>query len=701
MSAYGLSFDIGGTFTDLVLVDLMTRKLYMWKVLTTPGEPSRGVANGVEDLLRTIELDGSMVTQPVKGATTLVTNTIIEKSGAQTALVTTDGFRDVLEIGRELRYDIYDLFLKMPTPLVPRHLRYEVRERIDSAGRVVTPLNLDDLSRVADSLLAQAVEAVAICFLHGYKNPAHEEAAAEFLRCRLPEIPVVISAETVAEIREFERTSTTVASAYVAPKVSTHVLKIQAAVRQKGIKQDVYLMHSAGGVIGLETASANPIKLLESGPAAGALGAAHYGKHGGIPHLIALDMGGTTAKISIIDNGTPKVTDSIETARVYRFKRGSGIPIRMPVIDLLEIGAGGGSVAWVDKLGFLKVGPQSSGADPGPACYAQGGTDPTVTDADLVLGYLDPDYFLGGRMTLNRGAAEKSIERKVGESLGLDVQKAAAEIAQVVNENMAIATKIHLIEHRCDPREYALFAFGGAGPVHAREVARRLGIDRVMIPLGSGLLSAVGIHVAPPAMDFIQTDLYLLENVPWTHIRQIYRDLERKGTEMLEKVGVPDDQIVFVRSADMRYEGQGYEVRVPIPNASWDPSLVTPLARVFYQEYERQYGDVATQDVPVEVVNWHLLVHGSDPPSFLQEEEGTATDVAIALKGTRAIYCHERGESVSAAIYDHYRLQPGMSFTGPAVVEQRESTAVLGIDDQIEVDPYRSLIVTINQSAVE
>ena len=496
--------DIGGTFTDLIVYDERTGALHIGKTLTTPDDPAIAVETGMQETLTLAGEPPAAVGNVIHG-TTLVTNALIERKGARTALITTRGFRDAIEIRHEGRYDLYDLFLEMPPPLAPRRLRFEVDERVLADGSVHKPLDTATIPALIAELRRQGVEAVAVSLLHAYRNPEHERLLGEALAAGAPEIVLSLSSEVVPEIREYERTSTTLANVYVRPLVERYLERLEARLRAQGMTDaSLYIMLSSGGTGTVETARRFPIRMIESGPAAGALAAAQYGSLTDRPNLLSFDMGGTTAKACIIDNGEPLVSADFEVARVYRFKRGSGLPVRVPVIEMIEIGAGGGSIARADTLGLLKVGPDSAGAQPGPACYGRGGAAPTVTDADLLLGYLDPAFFLGGKMRLDLAAAERALGA-LGERLGLSATEAAWGVHQVVNENMAGAARIHAVERGKDPRAYPLFAFGGAGPVHAYRVAKILDVPELVIPLGAGVTSALGFLVAPLAFDFVRS----------------------------------------------------------------------------------------------------------------------------------------------------------------------------------------------------
>ncbi|HXF72371.1 MAG TPA: hydantoinase/oxoprolinase family protein, partial [Actinomycetota bacterium] len=521
-----IAVDIGGTFTDLVLLR-GGRVAANAKVLTTPADPSLAVEEGIARLLRAVPAEE--VREVVHG-TTLVANALIERKGARTALVATRGFRDSMIIRRELRYDLYDLFLEMPEPLVPRRLSFELAERVLADGAVDTPLDPEEVRRLARRLVREGVEAVAVCLLHAYRNPEHERLVGRVLAEEAPGLYVSLSSEVSPELGEFARTSTTEANAYVLPLIDRYLETLEKRLRDLGLRGPLRIMLSTGGggIAGVETARRFPVRLLESGPAAGAVSAAFWGARGGRRDVLAFDMGGTTAKACLVERGLPMVAREFEAARVYRFAKGSGLPIRVPVVDLIEIGAGGGSIARVGPFGLPKVGPDSTGADPGPACYGRGGTHPTVTDADLVLGYLDPGFFLGGEMRLDVRAARAALGA-LGRGLGLSVEEAAAAVHRVVNENMASAARMHGVERGRDLRRFALVATGGAGPVHAWGVARNLGIRRLLYPPSAGVASAFGMLTAAPGFEVARSLPAPLPETPWGAVRRALAELIREG----------------------------------------------------------------------------------------------------------------------------------------------------------------------------
>jgi N-methylhydantoinase A len=687
--------DIGGTFTDLVIVDEKSATIYIDKCLTTPTDPSVGVLSGLTSLTKEYGLDPKDIANIIH-ATTLMTNALIERKGAKTGLVTTKGFRDVLEIGREIRYDLYDLFLELPQPLVPRQLRKEVSERTTSDGQIYTALDVDELKEVAGELEDAGVKAVAVCFLHSYVNSEHELTARRILVQEYPHLVVSLSCEVAPEIREYERASTTVANAYVQPLTAQYLGHLEEELADLGFCGNLYMMLSSGGISTTKTAREFPVRLIESGPAAGALVGGFYGTLVGEDDVIAFDMGGTTAKICLVEKGQPMTTFTFEAARVQRFKRGSGLPLKAPSIELIEIGAGGGSIAHVNEIGLLKVGPQSAGAHPGPACYGFGGSEPTVTDAGLVLGYLNPEYFLGGEMTLDVEAARESIRRQVGAPLKLDEIEAAWGIYDIVNENMASATRIQIAEKGRDPRRYTLVATGGGGPLHAYRVAKKLQIKSIICPLGAGVASAIGLLVAPPKLEFVRSYVTGLDEVDWERLNGVYEEMEGQGTSTLREAGVTEAQMRLSRMADMRYVGQGHEIVVAVPSGRLTPESLDVIENAFHRLYEEVYGR-STKDVPIEALNWRSIASGPYPEvTFITDRrvktEATAAGVG---KGTRQAFLPESGGFVEIPVYDRYQLLPGARFNGPAIIEEKESTVLVGPEADFHVDAYRNVVMEL------
>ena len=694
--SYRLGVDIGGTFTDVILLEDRSGHSWVGKTLTTPKDPSIGVEQAIEEILKLSGVAGEQIQGVIHG-TTLVTNAIIERKGAKTALLTTERFRDILEIGRERRYDINDLFLEMPEPLVPRPFRFGVGERVLADGSVETEPNQDQVEEIANRLKAQDIEAVALCFLHSYKNPTHERAVSQWLKDHFPELYLSLSCEVSPQIREYERMSTTVANAYVQPLTERYVRRLDQKLRARGFGEHLYLMLSNGGICTLETACRFPIRLLESGPAAGALAAALFARQTEHSSTMSFDMGGTTAKLCLIDNGEVMTTREFEAARVYRFKQGSGLPVLVRAVDLIEIGAGGGSIAQVNPLGLLKVGPESAGADPGPACYANGGQDPTVTDADLVLGYLNPNFFLGGKMTLDQNAAFNAIG-KLSQDLAVGVTEAAWGVHQIVNENMANAARTHAIERGKDPRSYTLTAFGGAGPVHAYRVAELLGISTLMIPPGAGATSAFGFLCAPLAFDFVRSDRSSLQKIDWQQINALLKEMETKGRTVLIDSGIREAEIRFERRCDMRYVGQSHELEVIIPNGSLSGKSVAELQQRFEAQYERHFTRTLS-GTEVEVINWRLLASGPRPIPSVRHlgTAGLPWPSGQPLKGHRNAYFPEDKKYLETPVYNRYFMKPGTQIDGPAIVEENESTTVVGPQSQVTVDEGLNLMVRLNR----
>jgi N-methylhydantoinase A len=678
--------DIGGTFTDLILVDDATGSFTVAKALTTPDDPSRAVETVLVDALTRAGVGAADLDQIIHG-TTLVTNAIIERKGARTALLATAGFRDAIEIGREARFELYDIDLELPEPMVPRYLRFDVPQRTLADGSTVEELDVAYLERLAIELDEAGVEAVAIAFLHSYADPTAERAARAVVERVAPRLRVSISSDVVPEIREFERTSTTIANVYVQGRTERYLTELQARLARLGFAGAFRLMLSGGGIATPATAMRFPVRLLESGPAAGALAAAYHGRAAAIDDLLSFDLGGTTAKFAVIAGGRPLLSGEFEVDRRYRFKKGSGLPVKIQVIEMIEIGAGGGSIARVDSLGLLRVGPDSAGADPGPVAYASGGTEPTVTDADLVLGYLDPAFFLGGRMSLDVDGAREAIRRQVAGPLGLTLEEAAWGIHQAVNEGMANAARVHVLERGKDPRSLPVFVFGGAGPVHGFRVARALGSPRLIAPFGAGVMSTVGFLVAPLAFDFVRSWPAPLDTLDWSHAETILAEMERDGAAVLADSGVDGGDVTHVREADIRYQGQGHEIRVVLPVAR----DVAAIREAFEAEYRRLYDRLGPEGVPLEIISWRVRSSGPQPALDLR----VAGEPGEARKGTRRAYMPELGGMIAVAVYDRYRLAPGARFAGPAIVEERESTVVIGPDALCSIDERWNLVVEL------
>ena len=688
-----VGFDIGGTFTDFILYDGEQSEVTLHKALTTPHDPSRAALEGLTELLAMRGLAFADVSEMVHG-TTLVTNAVIERKGAQLGLITTRGFRDILEMGTEQRYDIYDLFVAFPEPLAPRNLRLEVEERIDARGAVISPLDEASVVAAAQSLKAAGCAAIAVSFLHSYANPAHERQAAAIIRRLYPDMAISLSSDVVAEMGEYQRTVTTCANAYVQPLMARYLEKMEGELRALGFAGELRLMHSAGGLVSLETARAYPIRLLESGPAGGGLATALFGQLAGKTDVISFDMGGTTAKACMIEDGRAEIAPMMEAARVHRFTRGSGLPIKSPVIEMIEIGAGGGSIAAIDEVGLLKVGPHSAGSDPGPACYGMGGTQPTVTDANLVLGYYDPGFFLGGRMTLDLEAARRAV-KSVADPLGLGIEQAALGIHKVVVESMAAAARVHLVEKGNDPRKYAMVGFGGAGPAHAADVARAMGVREVIIPPASGAASALGFLAAPLSFDDVRSRrVEFRDGFDAGAINTLLLELEAEGRKHLMDAGVPAHLVTVERSADMRLVGQMHDISVPLPAGIIDAASLPALRTTFTENYAARYTEVF-EDARFEAVNFRVRCAAPTPALSLKGATGGA-DAGAKIKGHRMAW-FESG-AAETPVYDRYALRTGDVIDGPAIIEERESTTIIAPGDRITVDDSLNLRIAIAET---
>ncbi|MCZ7569769.1 MAG: hydantoinase/oxoprolinase family protein [Ardenticatenaceae bacterium] len=686
-----LGIDIGGTFTDLLLVDDETGGVRIVKVLTTPADPSRGVVEAVDRALAEPNRALSEVSVLVHG-TTLITNTIIERKGARTALLATEGHRDAVEIRREHRYEMYDVLVEMPKPLVPRHLRFGIDERISPQGEVLRPLDREQVERLVRRLQERGIEAIGVSFLHSYRNPVHELAVKEIVARVAPDLYVSLSSQVAPEIKEFERTSTTLCNAYVQARVEEYLGRLEDDLRERTFDGSFFLMQSSGGLCSTETARNFPVRVLESGPAGGALAASHFGQALGLNSLLSFDMGGTTAKLAVIDDGQPLVAPEFEVDRVYRFTLGSGLPVRVPTVEMIEIGAGGGSIARLDALSLIRVGPESAGAAPGPACYGQGGELPTVTDADLLLGYLDPDYFLGGRMSLDTKRAREAVARHIADPLGLDVIEAASGIHRIVNENMASAARVHLTERGKNAADYPLFAFGGAGPVHAYGVAAAVGAPGIVVPFGAGVMSALGFLTAPLSFEFVQSWYGLLGRLDWAQVGGFLQKMEREGRELLQKAGVPGSAIGVERWCDIRYHGQGFDVKILLPDGALGEDSVAEIRRRFEERYRELYGRTIP-GVEFEAVNWRVIVQGPKPDLSIAPSVAEGASVDAARKSARQAYFAEAGGFVETPVFDRYRLAPGAILTGPAIVEEHEATTIIGPGASATIDRMLNLVI--------
>jgi N-methylhydantoinase A len=694
-SRYRLGCDIGGTFTDFVLVNDDTGEIIINKCLTTPADPSQGVEEGIRGLLEKVPDFVPLLDEIVHG-TTLVINAIIERKGAKTALITTRGFRDVLELGRELRYDAYDIFAQYPEPLVPRPLRREVNERITTDGRIIRPLDKQEVRDVIRSLVEEKVESLAVCLINSFENPVHEIQVKELAGEEAPDLWTSISYEVLPQIREYERTSTTVANAYVKPITSRYLSLLEERLERLGFRGRLFIMLSSGGITTVRTAREFPVRIIESGPTAAVIAGQYYGRMFRIDDIFCFDMGGTTAKSCLIQKGKAGLVSTFEVGRVQRFKKGSGLPIQVPVVDLMEIGAGGGSIARINKMGLLQVGPESAGAEPGPACYGRGGEEPTVTDADLVLGYLDPGYFLGGSMPLDMEAARRAIEVRVARPLGTTLVEAALGIHDLINETMAAAAKTHIAEKGGNPKVVTIAAFGGAGPVHAYGLAKKIGAPRILVPPMAGVGSALGFFTAPVAFDMARSHKVVLDEADFHVIEEIFRQMEQEGAETLKGAG-ETGEILYERSVDMRFVGQGSETTLPIDQRPFHQWGKNEIRALFDEHYERLYGRTYPE-TPVEFVTFRVRARLPDKPFQIPPLEDSGGSPEDALKGKRMAFSLIEGGFIPFSVYDRYSLPAGSKIQGPAIIEERESTVVMGEDAHARVDQYGFLWIEFKES---
>jgi len=691
---YRLGCDIGGTFTDFVLLNDQTGEMQINKCLTTPQDPSDAVEQGMRELEQKSPGFVRQLDEVIHG-TTLVINSIIERKGAKTGLITTEGFKDVLELGREIRYAPYDIFAEFPKPLIPRRFRLEVDERIRSDGTVLRSLDPEDAREVVGKLIEMGVESIAVCLLNSFENPTHELKIKEIIQKEAPDISVSISYEVLPQIREYERTSTTVTNAYVKPLTGRYLTKLSERLESIGSEGKLFIMLSSGGITSVETAAEFPVRIIESGPTAAVIAGQYYGKLFDIPEMFCFDMGGTTAKSCLIQGGVAGVVPTFEVGRVQRFMKGSGLAIQVPVVDLMEIGAGGGSIAKVSKMGTLQVGPESSGADPGPICYRRGGSEPAVTDADLVLGYLDEDYFLGGEMRLDKEAARRGIEEKIAGPLGVPFIQALWGIHDLINETMAAAAKTHTAEKGGNPKVVTLAAFGGAGPVHAYGLAKKLGAPRLIIPPNAGVGSALGFFTAPRAFDLVRSHKVALDAADFHEIEEIFKEMEAEGARTLQKSDTEED-IGFERSVDARFVGQGSETNIPIPETDFTKVKKEEVRRRFDEVYEKLYGRTYP-DSPVEFINFKVRASLPERLLRLPKVEKKVGSLMDAVKRERQAYSGIAKGFIPYTVYDRYKLYPGDEFQGPAIIEERESTVVVGEDASVSVDEFGFLWIDLTK----
>lgn len=689
--AFRLGCDIGGTFTDFVLVNDETGTFSIYKCLTTPSDPSDAIETGIRGLEQQTPGFMPYVAEIIHG-TTLVINAIIERKGARTGLITTKGFRDILELGREIRYDAYDIFAEYPKPLVPRPLRKEVNERIASDGRILQVLDFDDVKQVLQSLQDANVESIAICLINSYENPEHELKVKALVDELAPDLSISVSCEVLPQIREYERTSTTATNAYVKPITVKYLQKLSSRLQSLGFEGKLFIMLSSGSITTVATACEFPVRIIESGPTAAVIASQHYGRMFNIKDIFCFDMGGTTAKSCLIQKGEAGLVSTFEVGRVQRFKKGSGLPIQVPVVDLMEIGAGGGSIARISKMGLLQVGPESAGADPGPASYDLGGENPTVTDADLILGYLDPDYFLGGTMPLNLDAARKAIEEKIAKPLNTTITEAAFGIHDLINETMAAAAKTHIAEKGGNPNTITVAAFGGAGPVHAYGLARKIGAPRLIVPPLAGVGSALGFFTAPVAFDLVRSHRVALDDADFNSIEKLFADLEKEASAILRQSG-QTEEISFARSIDMRFMGQGAETNLPIPNKPFNQWQEQEIRVLFDETYERLYGRTYP-DTRLEFITFKVRASLPERPFRIPPIAASGGTLENCIKGQRQAYSLIQKKYVPFTVVDRMKLFPGAKMAGPVIIEEKESTIVVGEDAHAAVDDFGFVWIT-------
>jgi N-methylhydantoinase A len=665
-----IGVDIGGTFTDVALE--VGHRRFTAKTLTTSRAPEEGVLVALRSVLSEAGVDPGEVGVVIHGMT-LATNALIERKGAKTALLTTEGFRDVVEIRHENRFEQYDVNIDLPLPLVPRRRRLPICERINAQGEILQVLDESSVARAIETLAAEDVEAVAIGFLHSFTNPAHEHRVGDAIARALPNVAVTLSSDVSPEMREYERFSTACANAYLQPMIGRYLANLERNLQRAGFRCPVLLMTSGGGITSVETAIRFPVRLVESGPAGGAIFASCVARQNGLDEVVSFDMGGTTAKICLIDKSQPQTARAFEVARIYRFLKGSGLPLRVPVIEMVEIGAGGGSIARVDTLGRIVVGPDSAGSDPGPVCYGRGGTEPTVTDADVVLGRIDPAAFSGGKMNLDVVSAKRVATERIGSKLDLATEHAALGISEIVDENMANAARVHAIESGKDLRSRTLIAFGGAAPLHAARVAEKLGIARVLVPANAGVGSAIGLLRAPVAYEVVRGRLMRLSAFDASAANRLFSEM-RSEAEAIVRRGAPDAGLTERRSAFMRYGGQGHEIGVQLPVREFSAADKATLTQVFETAYRRLYSR-PIPGIEIEILSWVLTLSA---PSEGELAKSVATKSHKPKPdGHRPVFDPGTGEFLEVPIFWRPNLEPGAELTGPAVIAEDETSTVI------------------------
>ncbi len=681
--------DIGGTFTDLVGV--IDGEVVTSKTSTVPADPTAGVAES----LRLANCDARALAELLHGSTIAI-NTVLERKGAKTALLTTVGFRDVYAIGRSNRIEAFNLFFHRPKPLTRRELTFEVDERLNASGQVIRPMDVRQVETIAHGLRAAGVEAVAVCFLHSYANPAHERLAGEVLRRINPGMFVTLSHEILREFREYERTSTTVLNAYVGPRVRNYLGTLDAFLRREDFRGKVHMMRSNGGVMSIRKALEEPVSMMESGPVAGMIGAGRLATHLGIARGIGFDMGGTTAKASLITDGMPAVEEGYVIGTPA-----SGQPMQLPVVDIVEVGAGGGSIAWVDQTGRLHVGPKSAGADPGPACYGKGSHDPTVTDADVVLGRINPDRFLGGSMNLDVAAARQAVREKVGKPLGLSIEEAALGIATIADSAMSLAVRAVSVNKGVDPRDTALIAFGGAGPLHAVNIARQIFIPRVVVPKMPGTFSALGMLMASWRQDFVRTFIGRVGSLDATATQAVLSELAAEGRAQLKRDGVEERGADFRFFADLRYIGQEHALPIRIEHADMLTGDTSAVRELFHIEHDKRYGQAAI-DEQIEIINLRLVLISARSDTIAEEWMAQAWQPAgQGAEQSRKVIFDDAATPMESRVLWRPAMAAGDVVIGPAVIEEPNSTILIHPSDRVTVTPAGHLIIDLKHVAIE
>ncbi len=678
---FRLAVDTGGTFTDLCVVDQERGSLAVTKVPSTPANPALAVIEGIEKLVREGKITAEGIQFLLHG-TTVATNALLEHKGAETALITTRGFEDILQIGRQNRPELYDFWARRPPPIVPRRLAYGVPERVLYTGRVLRSLDEPAAEAVIREIRERGISSIAVSLLHSYANPVHEKRLLRIIEGIHPDAYVTLSSEVLPEFREYERTSTICINSFVMPKVNNYVEFLDQRLEELGVASELYIMQSNGGVITAEMAREMSARTVLSGPAGGVLTGVLLSGSTEYSDVITIDIGGTSSDISLIENGTPRLTTESQIG---------GYPIKLPMIDINTIGAGGGSIAWIDSGGALRVGPHSAGADPGPVCYGRGGTEPTATDANAVLGRINPTHLLGGEMDMHLDKAYRAVEEKIARPLGMDTQRAAEGIIAVMNANMIRGIRRVSVEQGYDPREFALVVFGGAGPLHAVELAQALNMLRIVIPPHPGIASAFGMLSADVRHDYVQTHITTSEKADVETLQEIYQALEKEGEEQLRKEGFDASSILLERHADMRYSRQAYELQVPVRSGELTPEAIRHAVEAFHLEHEKTYGH-ARREEPVELVNLRVVAWGKLPDASLERSEESSAATPEPSAHRKVVFKH--ASPVETPIYLREKLLQGQRIRGPAVLEQLDSTILVFPDYEAVADPYGNLLIT-------